>query len=156
MSSKVFIRRTFAASDFAGAKFYRKTAYLLKTNIREVTAEFENVGTIIGDSVETIQVARALRGDRVVVGNQGEQYVNKAADVANLWEQDPADYRRLRSKNCGWAITLEEDTEIDAPWGGVQRVAAGGKAFLRYHNREIYLIEEKAFNVYSESEQPTQ
>jgi hypothetical protein len=151
-TNKMYIPKKRGDFNFSGAKFYRKTTTLPKANVRKVTAKFENIGTIIGDSVETLNVARADLGDYVIVGLQGEQYVNRASQYASLWEENPIDPTQLRSKNCGWAIPLLVDTEIEPPWGGIQRVAKGGVAFLRYETREMYLIEKKAFEVYTESD----
>lgn len=129
--------------DFSAAPVYRKTATLDKSNV-EVSKGTQDVVTTINGKEETRNVAND--GDHIITGVKGERYVIKAAKFPNLYEQDPENPDRYRSKNVVRAIELTEPVEIKAPWGEMQRADAGGRICQAVANAsDVYLIEKDAF-----------
>jgi hypothetical protein len=125
--------------DFRTSGLYRKTATLPLCNVTVAVG---------GESVITMQTAQdgsryvettntAESGDRIITRSDDDRYIIKASKFDGLYEIDPTNPLQYRSKNTGRAIFLTEDTDIQAPWGELQHIKAGGVVF-QASNGDVY------------------
>jgi hypothetical protein len=129
--------------DFSRAPIYRKTATLKKSQVK-IAARRQEVVTMVNGIEETRNIARA--GDHIVTGQHGERYVLKPAKFKALYELERSRPARYRAKTRVRALTLEENTEMMAPWGEKQRARKGGAVVQRVGRpADVYLIERRIF-----------
>lgn len=95
---------------FATSTFFRKTSTLKASDIR-LSDGGEHIVTIVDGKQEREGTTKP--GDRVVTGTKGEEYIITREKFPTLYEQDPHNPEIFRSKNCGWAIQLDEDATIE-------------------------------------------
>jgi hypothetical protein len=133
--------------DFSRAPMFVKIATLPVENFRiaeqreRVTTRQPNKGG--GEFVETTGIAE--QGDWIVTRAKNDQYVIKADLFPLLWEIDPNNRNRYRSKNFGKAIRVNKDVTIDAPWDAKQHIKAGGVIFLSFATGVVYGNQKETF-----------
>jgi ADP-ribose pyrophosphatase YjhB (NUDIX family) len=133
--------------DFSRAPMFRKTATLPVENFRiaeqkvHVTTRQPKKGG--GEFFETTSTAEP--GDWIVTRAGDDQYTVRADLFSQLWEIDPNNPNRYRSKNFGKAIRVDQDVTIDAPWGEKQQIKAGGVLFQSGVTGAVYGNQKETF-----------
>jgi hypothetical protein len=129
--------------DFSNAPRYRKSAFLRLDQIQYVFEPLV-VYTKHSGELETSQIAQP--GDIVVTRAHRDSYVITSEKFEKLYYFDSVDCT-LRSKNIGRAIRMDEDFCIEAPWGEMQYIKAGGVLFKSETGNEVYGNQGYSFDV---------
>lgn len=130
------------ASHFDTAAFYRKTATLSASNVRE-SAGNEKIVTMVEGRIEREGVTKP--GDKVVTGTKGEQYIITKEKFPTLYEVSPEEDAVYRSKNSGWVKTLEEDTTVVRSDGTEITGKAGDALLLSSTTSTLNVIDAGVF-----------
>ncbi len=128
--------------NFAQSAFFRKTSVLKAADIR-LSEGNEHIVTIVDGRTEREGITKP--GDHVVTGQKGEQYIVTKEKFPTLYEPDPNDAGIFRSKNAGWALTLEDDATIVRNDGTEVSGKKGDALLFSFVSATVNVIDAQVF-----------
>lgn len=146
MSDERFKWLDMKSLDFTAAPRFRKHSTLIASSVEfavggeVVETCFENgSGSIARETVKS-----AKKGDAIVSRTHLDRYIVDGLTFHKFYELNASE-RYYVSKNTGAAIFLLENSRINAPWGEVQAIQAGGVIFRSDLSNEVYGNQRASF-----------
>lgn len=131
---------------FDGAPRFRKVAEVSVENI-----SFANGGERIttrqkgkNDEVFTETVKTAEEGDAIIRRDDLDVYIVDKETFKKMYQIHP-DGEKFISRNSGRAMQVTSDTQVEAPWGEIQEIKAGGVLFQNDLTGEVYGNQQHSF-----------